>query len=62
MLKRLDRIAEDPLNGRLSAPLTNQGSVRKSRVGWRIIFSLNEQGRTVDVVMIERRGQVYQRI
>jgi mRNA-degrading endonuclease RelE of RelBE toxin-antitoxin system len=30
--------------------------------GWRIIFSVNEGDRTVDVVTVERRGQVYQRI
>jgi mRNA-degrading endonuclease RelE of RelBE toxin-antitoxin system len=43
--------------------LTNQGGLRRSHVGgWRIIFAVDEEGRTVDVVTIERRGQVYHRI
>jgi mRNA interferase RelE/StbE len=63
MMNRLDRLAEDPFDSRLSAPLTNQGSLRKSRVGgWRIIYTVNEPNLTVDVVTIERRGQVYRRI
>lgn len=62
-MKRLARLAEDPFEGRLSAPLANKGSLRKSRVGgWRIIFSADEGARTLDVVTIERRGQVYRRI
>ncbi len=63
MLKRLEQLAEDPFDSRLSAALQNQGSLRKSRVGgWRIIFSVNEPDRAIEVVTIERRGQVYQRI
>jgi mRNA interferase RelE/StbE len=63
ILNRLDQLAEAPGDPRLSSLLANQGGLRKSRVGgWRIIFSVNEGGGTVDVVTIERRGQVYQRI
>ena len=63
ILNRLDQLAEAPCDPRLSSRLTNQGGLRKSRVGgWRIIFSVNEGGGTVEVVTIERRGQVYQRI
>ena len=63
ILNRLDQLAEAPRDSRLSSLLTNQGGLRKSRVGgWRIVFSVNEGGRTVDVVTVERRGQVYQRI
>ena len=63
VLNRLDQLAEAPGDPRFSSPLTNQGGLRKSRVGgWRIILSVNEGGRTVDVVTVERRGQVYQRI
>jgi mRNA interferase RelE/StbE len=63
MLKRLDQLTEDPHDARLSSPLTNQVSMRKSRVGgWRIIFTLDEEQRLLHVVTIERRGQVYQRI
>ena len=33
MMKRLEQIAQNPQDARLSGPLTNQGSLRKSRVG-----------------------------
>jgi mRNA interferase RelE/StbE len=63
MLNRLDQIAEEPRGPRFSSALTNQGGLKKSRVGgWRIIFAVDEQARLVNVVTIERRGQVYQRI
>ena len=63
MVRRLEAIGEAPLDGRLSEPLTNQGGLRKSRIGgWRMIFSVDDGNRVVNVVMIERRGQVYRRI
>jgi len=63
MLKRLDDLAKDPYNVRLSAPLTGHQGLRKSRVGaWRIIFQVQDEKLIVFVVMIERRGQVYKRI
>ena len=63
ILSRLDQLAEAPIDPRFSNLLTNRGGLRKSRVGgWRIIFSVGEESNTVDVVTIERRGQVYQRI
>jgi mRNA interferase RelE/StbE len=61
-LERLEQLAETPLDPRFSGPLKNT-NLRKSRVGgWRIIFSVNQAATSIDVVMIERRGQVYQRI
>lgn len=63
ILNRLDQLAEAPGDRRLSSLLTNQGGLRKSRVGgWRIIFSVDEGGTSINVVTIDRRGQVYQRI
>lgn len=63
MLNRLGQIAEAPFEPRFSSALSNQGSLRKSRVGgWRIIFTVEEANKFVNVVTIERRGQVYQRI
>jgi mRNA interferase RelE/StbE len=63
MIRRLEQLAENPYDSRLSGPLTNQGSLRKSRIGgWRIIFSVDDKPQTLHVVTIERRGQVYQRI
>lgn len=61
MDRRLEQLAADPFDPRLTGPLTNQGGLRKSRVGgWRIIFIV--EAPDVFVVTIERRGQVYQRI
>jgi mRNA interferase RelE/StbE len=63
ILDRLEQLAESPYEPRLSAQLTNQGGLRKSRVGgWRILFAVNAEDNTVDVVTIERRGQVYNRL
>jgi len=63
MMRRLEQLAQDPHDARLSAPLTNQGGLRKSRVGgWRILFTMDDEKRSLQVVTIERRGQVYQRI
>ena len=63
MVKRLEQIGEAPQDPRFSSLLTNQGGLRRSRVGgWRIIFTVDQEGRTVNVVTIDRRGQVYHRI
>jgi mRNA interferase RelE/StbE len=63
MLIRLDQIAEAPYEPRFSSALTHQAGLRKSRVGgWRIIFTVSEENRTINVATIERRGQVYRRI
>lgn len=63
MLKRLDQLAENPFDSRLSGSLTHAERLRKSRVGgWRIIFAVDESARALKVVTIERRGQVYQRL
>jgi mRNA interferase RelE/StbE len=61
ILRRLEQLAGNPSDIHLSAPLTNAGDLRKSRVGgWRIIFRVVDE--VIFVVMIERRDQVYQRI
>jgi mRNA interferase RelE/StbE len=63
MMRRLEQLAQDPYDARLSGPLTNQGVLRKSRIGgWRLIFRVDEEARLLHLVTIERRGQVYQRI
>jgi mRNA interferase RelE/StbE len=63
MTQRLEQLKQNPLDKRLSGQLKNQGGLRKSRVGgWRIIFVVDEAKKTVQVVTIERRGQVYKRI
>jgi mRNA interferase RelE/StbE len=63
VMRRLEQLADDPYDPRLSAPLSGVGNLRKSRVGaWRIIYQVSEEPKIVFVVMIERRGQVYKRI
>jgi len=63
VIRRLDQLAEAPLDPHHSIPLKDAGNLRRSRVGgWRIIFSVNEQNTSIDVATIERRGQVHQRI
>jgi mRNA interferase RelE/StbE len=63
IVKRLEQIGEAPHDPRLSSMLTGQGGLRRSRVGgWRIIFAVDEEDKTVNVLTIERRGQVYHRI
>jgi mRNA interferase RelE/StbE len=63
MLDRIAELAEAPYDPKLSIKLTNQGGLRRSRVaGWRIIFLVDDKARTLSVVTIERRGQVYKRM
>src|SRR5271169_2520403 len=63
MLDRIAELADAPYDPRLSIKLTSQGGLRRSRVaGWRIIFLVDDQAKTLSVVTIERRGQVYKRL
>ena len=63
MLDRIAELADAPYDPKLSIKLTNQGGLRRSRVaGWRIIFLVDDETKTLSVVTIERRGQVYKRI
>jgi mRNA interferase RelE/StbE len=57
---RLNQLAIDPFDSRLSSPLTERPGVRKSRVGgWRILFTANRDELTIFVLAIDTRGQVY---
>jgi mRNA interferase RelE/StbE len=63
MLGRIAELADAPYDPKLSIKLTNQGGLRRSRVaGWRIIFLVDDKAKTLSVVTIERRGQVYKRM
>lgn len=63
ILDRIGKVADAPYDPRLSARLSNQGGLRKSRVGgWRIIFLADDEAKVISVVTVERRGQVYKRI
>ena len=63
MLDRIAELADAPYDPKLSIKLTNQGGLRRSRVaGWRIIFLVDDETKTLSVVTIERHGQVYKRM
>ena len=63
VIRRLEQLAENPYDSRISAPLSGTAGLRKSRVGaWRIIHTVVKEGPIIFIVMIERRGQVYKRI
>jgi mRNA interferase RelE/StbE len=57
---RLVQLAADPFDPRLSAPLANRPGIRKSRVGgWRIVFTVDRETRTIYILTVDTRGQVY---
>jgi len=57
---RIRDLADDPYDSRLSSPLTGRAGVRKSRVGgWRILFTVDQQRRLLQVAAVDTRGQVY---
>lgn len=59
IMRRLAQLADNP-RGPYTKPLTNAAGRWVSRVGdWRIIFTINDQARTVDVSLIGPRGEVY---
>ena len=59
---RLEQLAIDPFDPRLSAPLTERQGIRKSRVGgWRILFAVDLEAKIVYIITINTRGQVYKR-
>jgi mRNA interferase RelE/StbE len=63
MKERFEELCADPFDARLSAPLTGQDGIRKSRIGgWRILFRVNRDQIEVRIMTIARRGQVYQRM
>ena len=61
--KRIEGLASDPFDPRLSQTLTGKGDMRKARVGgWRIVFEVDRAKRWIAVVALQRRGQVYKRL
>jgi mRNA interferase RelE/StbE len=57
---RFAQLENDPFDPRLSGPLTERAGVRKSRVGgWRILFTVDRDAMTINIVTVDTRGQVY---
>jgi mRNA-degrading endonuclease RelE of RelBE toxin-antitoxin system len=60
---RLEELAVDPSDPRLSNKLETIAGKRYSRVGdWRIVYGIAEDSDTIFVVTIQHRSRVYQEI
>ena len=63
MERRLDELEANPYDPRVSKPLKGLEGMRSSRVSqWRILYTLNEEVRTIYIVAIRPRGEAYKRI
>lgn len=63
LVKRLDELAANPYDPRLSKKLTGPGKLRTCRVGdWRVIFTVSETQATVHVLQVLPRGEAYRRV
>lgn len=60
---RIDELADNPLDPRLSRQLEMAPERRYSRVGdWRIIFAVNEAEKVLEVAAIQHRSRVYKKV
>ncbi|MBM4301996.1 MAG: hypothetical protein FJ121_10830 [Deltaproteobacteria bacterium] len=61
--KRMEELARDPFDPRLSKPVTMSLGRRTSRVGdWRIIYYLDELRRTLVIAAICPRDKAYDKV
>jgi len=62
---RLHKLSDDPLDPRLSKPLTDTDmeGLRSSRVsGWRILYTIDNSANAVIVIAVRPRGQAYRNL
>jgi mRNA interferase RelE/StbE len=60
---RIDELADNPLNPRLSKQLEMDPEKRYSRIGnWRIIFAVNEAEQVLEVAAVQHRSKAYKKI
>ncbi len=60
---RLHELSDDPLDPRLSKPLTDMEGLRSSRVGgWRILYTIDNSANAVIVLAVRPRGQAYRHL
>ena len=60
---RIEELASNPYDPRISDRLESLEGLRKSRVGdRRIIFVVNQTARVIEVVTIRPRGQAYRKL
>jgi mRNA interferase RelE/StbE len=63
IIARLEELRTNPFEPRISSELTGQSGLRRSRVGlWRIVYEADQAARAIDVLVVQPRGQVYQRL
>ena len=57
---RIDELAQDPFNPRLSRQMETDPETRYSRVGdWRIIYQVEEATQTLNITAIRPRSGAY---
>jgi len=57
---RLDELAVNPMDSRISQELETKTGRRYSRVGdWRVVYEIDESARTLAVITIQHRSKVY---
>ena len=60
---RLDELAANPLDPRISNKLEMSEGKRYSRVGdWRIVYEIKESERTLFVITVQHRSRVYKEL
>jgi mRNA interferase RelE/StbE len=58
--ERINEIADNPFDLRLSGPITMGTGERKARVGdWRIIFEVDETTKTIIILAVKPRRRAY---
>ena len=60
IVKRLEELAQDPLDHRISRQMETDPDSRYTRVGdWRIIYQVEDETQTVNVTAIRPRSRAY---
>ena len=60
--QRLQELAQDPFDPRISGQVEMEQGERKSRVGdWRIFYEVDEASRIIDVLAVRPRQQAYRK-
>ena len=61
--QRLQELAQDPFNPRISGKVEMAEGQRKSRVGnWRIFYEVHEASRTIGILAVRPRQMAYKKI
>lgn len=56
----LNKLAENPLVGDIKKLRGDVPNAYRLRIGkWRVLFLRNDDNRTIDIVIIDKRGDIY---